>query len=241
VLVFHDTFMDYNHPNTGIAATELFELAGFRVELTNTVCCGRPMISKGFTDQAREQARTNVGRLSDQAAAGLAIVGCEPSCLLTFRSEYPELLRGTDLEEKAQFVAQHSLLFDEFLIQFADRGELEVPFAANGPVLFHAHCQQKAFGTPGAGLALLRLAGYDAEMVNTACCGMAGAFGYEKEHYEQSREAGERDLFPMVRAHPEAQVVVTGFSCRHQIEHFTGRPVLHLAEALRNAVAQETD
>ena len=100
VLLFHDTFMDYNHPDTGIAATELLELAGFRVELTDTVCCGRPMISKGFADQARGQARTNVERLSEQAAGGLFVVGCEPSCLLTFRSEYPELLRGTDLREK---------------------------------------------------------------------------------------------------------------------------------------------
>lgn len=98
---------------------------------------------------------------------------------------------------------------------------------------------RKAHGTSAAGFALLRLAGYDAELVNTARCGMAGAFGYEKEHSEASWTAGERGLFPAVRAHPEAQVAAAGVSCRHQIEHFTGRHMLHVAEALRDAVAPQ--
>lgn len=236
VLLFHDTFMDYNHPETGIAATELLELAGFHVELTDSVCCGRPMISKGFTGQARALARANVEQLYPQAAEGLFIVGCEPSCLLALRTEYPDLLRGTGLEHQARVVAGQSLLLDEFLAALAERDELDLRFAGEGEVLFHAHCHQKAYGRPGASLALLRLAGYDAELVNTACCGMAGAFGYEREHYAASRAAGERELFPAIRAHPEAQVVVAGVSCRHQIQHFTGRCPSHLAEALRAAV-----
>lgn len=238
VLLFHDTFMDYNHPETGIAATELLELAGFTVELTDTVCCGRPMISKDFTGRAREHARVNVNRLHPRVAEGAFVVGCEPSCLLALRSEYPELLRGTELEAQARAVARQSLLLDEFLMPLAERGELELSFAGSGAVLFHGHCHQKAYGMPGASLALLRLAGYQTEFVNTACCGMAGAFGYEKEHYEASWAAGERELFPAVRAHPEAQVVVAGVSCRHQIEHFTGRHTRHVAQALRDAVAQ---
>lgn len=239
VLLFHDTYMDYNHPETGIAATELLELAGFRVELTDTVCCGRPMISKGFLDQAREQARTNVERLAERAAEGVFVVGCEPSCLLALRDEYPELLGGTDLEEQAELVARQSVLIDEFLVPLAEQGELELSFDGDrGPVLFHAHCQQKAFAAPGASLALLRLAGYDAELVNTGCCGMAGAFGYEKEHYGVSKAAGERELFPAVRAHPDAGVVVCGVSCRHQIEQFTGRRPKHVAQALRDALAE---
>ncbi len=236
VLLFHDTFMDYNHPETGIAATELLELAGFHVELTDSVCCGRPMISKGFTQQARAQARANVERLYPRAAEGLFIVGCEPSCLLALRAEYPDLLRGTGLEHEARAVAGQSLLLDEFLAALAERGELDLRFAGEGEVLFHAHCHQKAYGSPGASLALLRLAGYDAELVNAACCGMAGAFGYEREHYAASRAAGERELFPAIRAHPKAQVVVAGVSCRHQIQDFTGRSPSHLAEALRAAV-----
>lgn len=239
VLLFHDTFMDYNVPDFGIASTELLEKAGFRVELTNSVCCGRPMISKGFYEQAAGQARTNVRQLAEQLDEGGYVVGCESSCLLTIRDEYPELVGDPDLRERAREVAKRSLLIDEFLAMLHRQGELELEFEApaNGDraVVFHAHCHQKAYGNPDASLELLRLAGYDAELVNTGCCGMAGAFGYEQEHYELSRAAGERELFPAVRAAPEADVVVMGISCRQQIEHFTGRQAKHLAQALRDA------
>ena len=242
VLLFHDTFMDFNFPDTGIAATELLERAGFRVELTDTVCCGRPMISKGFVELAREHARTNLTRLYERAREGTYIVGCEPSCLLTLRSEYPELVRGSDLEEQALVVARQSLLIDEFLLMLSRRGELELEFAQEAagrrPVLFHAHCHQKAFADPGTSLEVLRLAGYEAELADADCCGMAGSFGYEKEHYGLSRAAGERGLFPAVRAREDADIVVLGVSCRQQVEHFTGRATHHLAEMLRDA-AQE--
>lgn len=240
VLLFHDTFMDYNFPEPGIAATELLEKAGFRVELADTVCCGRPMISKGFLRQAEVHARTNLARLYEHARQGVFVVGCEPSCLLTVRSEYPELVREPELVEQARVVARQALLLDEFLALLAERGELELTFnggQAGRPALFHAHCHQKALASPAKSVELLRLAGYEAELVNTACCGMAGAFGYEKEHYELSRAAGERELFPAVRARPEAEVVVMGVSCRQQIEHFTGRRTRHLAQALRDAAA----
>jgi Fe-S oxidoreductase len=103
-------------------------------------------------------------------------------------------------------------------------------------VLYHGHCHQKAFADPAKGLALLRQAGYDAELINAACCGMAGAYGYEAEHYEPSRRAGERALFPALRDEPEADVVIMGVSCRQQIEHFMKRPVKHFVEALNDAV-----
>jgi Fe-S oxidoreductase len=200
------------------------------------------MISKGFVRQARSHARTNVARLYEHAREGVYIVGCEPSCLLTLRDEYPRLVHETELEEQARVVARQSLLLDEFLVMLSERGELELTFdhAENGggPVLFHAHCHQKALASPAASLALLRLAGYETELVNASCCGMAGAFGYEKEHYELSRAAGEKGVFPALRAQPEAEVVVTGVSCRQQIEHFTGRHTRHLAQALRDAVAE---
>lgn len=239
VLLFHDTFMDFNFPEAGIAATELMERAGFRVELTNTVCCGRPMISKGFVDKARDHARTNIDRLHQHATNGTYIVGCEPSCLLTLRSEYPELMRGTDWEERAAAVASKTMLIDEFLLHLKECGELDLTFPGPDPdrrrVLFHAHCHQKAFATPDTSLELLRLAGYDAELANADCCGMAGSFGYEKEHYELSRAAGERGLLPAVRAREDADIVVLGVSCRQQVEHFTGRTTHHLAEMVRDA------
>ncbi len=237
VVLFHDTFMDYDAPSVGIAATELLELAGYRLELSDTACCGRPMISKGYTDQATECARVNVERLHRQVAEGAWVVGCEPSCLLTVRHEYPRMLAGTDLEEMSRAVASRCLLVDEFLAPSRSGEEPGIEFEIpNGRhVLFHGHCQQKAEADPARSLELLRLAGYDAEMVPAPCCGMAGAFGFEREHYEASREAFERALGPALEARPEAQLVVMGISCRKQIEHFAGRPTYHLVQALREA------
>jgi Fe-S oxidoreductase len=238
VLLFHDTFMDYDAPQIGVAATELLELAGYSVALSDTVCCGRPEISQGFMAKAKAYGPLHVERLHRQVGDGAYVVGCEPSCLLTVREEYPRMLAGTDLEEKARAVAERCLLVDEFLTPARQGGELELQLqAANGrEVLFHGHCQQKAEADATLSLELLRLAGYKAEMVAAPCCGMAGAFGFEKEHYEASRAAFERALGPALEARPEAELVVMGISCRKQIEHFAGRPARHLVEALRAAV-----
>jgi Fe-S oxidoreductase len=240
VLLFHDTFMDFNYPSTGIALTEILERAGFRVGLADMVCCGRPMISKGLLDQAAANARTNVTRLYEQVRDGAHIVGCEPSCLLTLREEYQELV-PVELREKAHVVARQAVLVDEFLGMLNAKGELELTFRkpeAEAPeVLFHAHCHQKASASPARSVELLRLAGYEAEMADAACCGMAGAYGYEKEHYEASRAAGERGLFPIVRASAGAQVAVMGTSCRQQVEHFTGHRPRHVVELVRDRLA----
>ena len=239
VVLFDDTFMDYNYPSTGIAATELLERAGFRIELADKVCCGRPMISKGLMAEAATQARTNVTRLYEQARHGAYIVGCEPSCLLTLREEYLDLV-PSEMKEKARVVARQALLIDEFLAALSDKGELGLTFgngAGKPEVLFHGHCHQKAAADATRSVDLLRLAGYQAEMVDAACCGMAGAYGYEKEHYQTSREAGERALFPAIRARAGAQVAVMGTSCRQQVEHFTGRRPRHVVELLQEALS----
>ncbi len=240
VLLFNDTFMDYNYPRTGIAVTGILEKAGFQVELADKVCCGRPMISKGLLSQAAAQARTNVTRLYEPARRGTFIVGCEPSCLLTLREEYPELVPA-ELKDKARVVAQQAVLIDEFLGMLNAKGEIGLTFRepeGNArEVLFHGHCHQKAAADPTLSVELLRLAGYQAEMADAACCGMAGAYGFEKEHYEASRAAGERALFPVIRAHADAQVAVMGTSCRQQVEHFTGRRARHVVELLRDAIA----
>ena len=237
VVLFHDTFMDYDAPKIGVSVTEILELAGYRVALSDTVCCGRPMISKGYTEQAAERARVNVERLHEQVARGAWVVGCEPSCLLTVREEYPQMLAASGLAGQARDVAERCLLIDEFLSRDDNASELELRLEGDGPreILFHGHCQQKAEADAGLSLSLLRQAGYQAEMVRAPCCGMAGAFGFEREHYEASRTAFERALGPALEARPEAQLVVMGISCRKQIEHFAGRPARHLVEALRDA------
>ena len=235
VALFNDTFMNYNYPEIGIAAVEVLEAAGYRVQLANAECCGRPMISKGMLDEAASFARYNVDRLYPFADQGVPIIGCEPSCLLTFRDEYPEFCR----DHRAAKVAEHSYLIDEFLAMLHEKGELDLEFSdVEKKVLFHGHCHQKSLVGTGPSMAALRLPpGYQVELINSGCCGMAGSFGFEQEHYDISMAIGEQVLFPTIRDRGEDwEVAVMGVSCRQQVEHGTGRPARHLVEVLRDAL-----
>lgn len=235
MVLFNDTFMDYNYPQVGKAAVDVLEAAGFRVALANARCCGRPMLSKGLLDRAGAQARYNVDLLHAYAEQGVPIVGCEPSCLLTFRDEYPELLK----DDKSRRVAEHTYLIDEFLMMLHDKGELELEFQdVAKKVLFHGHCHQKALAGTASSLRALRLPpAYQVEEVAAGCCGMAGSFGFEREHFQISMKIGEHALFPAINAKgPEWEVAVTGVSCRQQIEQGTGRKARHLVEVLRDAL-----
>ena len=239
VALFNDTFMNYNYPEIGKAAVELLEAAGYRVQLANAQCCGRPMISKGMLDEAAAHARYNVDLLHAFADQGVPIIGCEPSCLLTFRDEYPEFCRDDRAHAKACKVAEHSYLIDEFLAMLHDKGELELEFSNRSKkVLFHGHCHQKSLVGTAPSLTALRLPpGYEVELINAGCCGMAGSFGFEKEHYDVSMTIGEQTLFPAIRdKDAEWEVAVMGVSCRQQVEQGTGRTARHLVEVLRDAV-----
>ena len=165
VALFNDTFMNYNYPEIGIAAVELLEAAGYRVQLANADCCGRTMISKGMLDEAAVQARYNVERLHAFADQGVPIIGCEPSCLLTFRDEYPEFCR----DERAAKVAANSYLIDEFLAMLAEKGELDLKFSSlEKKVLFHGHCHEKSLVGTGSSMAALRLPpNYEVELINS--------------------------------------------------------------------------
>ncbi len=251
VVLFNDTFMNYNYPQVGVAAVELLERAGFEVVLaspstnpgTGVVCCGRPAISKGLLEKANLHAKHNVDILYPYAQRGIPIVGCEPSCLLTLRDEYPDLLKGgqvvTEAGEKAALVAANSYLIDEFLAMLHGKGELALEFTGlKKKLLFHGHCHQKALVGTRHSMGILGLPpGYAVEEVDSGCCGMAGSFGYEKEHYDVSLAIGEQRLFPAVEAKGgEWELVVMGVSCRQQIEHATGRRARHLVEVIRDAV-----
>ena len=236
VVLFNDTFMNYSYPQIGKAAVEVLEAAGCRVELANARCCGRPMISKGLVDEAASNARYNVDLLYAYAEQGIPIIGCEPSCLLTFRDEYPEFLN----DDKSRQVAEHAYLIDEFLIMLQENGVLDLKFQdVSKKVLFHGHCHQKALAGTGDSMSVLRLPpGYEVEQVDAGCCGMAGSFGFEREHYDISMQIGGQALFPAVNAKDaEWEVAVTGVSCRQQIEDGTGRQARHLVEILRDALA----
>jgi FAD/FMN-containing dehydrogenase/Fe-S oxidoreductase len=235
VVLFNDCFMTYNYPQVGRAAVELLERAGFRVVPLNKECCGRPMISKGLVEAARRCARKNVEALSDYVSQGIAIVGCEPSCLLTLRDEYLDLLPGEAVAE----VAKHSYLIEEFLDNLRESGKLKLKTRDAGrKVLLHGHCHQKAHTGTGPLTRCLRLvAGFDVSEVDSGCCGMAGSFGFEEEHYKLSLEIGERRLFKAVReTQPEVEIVAPGVSCRQQIEHGTGRTAKHPVEVLNEVL-----
>jgi FAD/FMN-containing dehydrogenase/Fe-S oxidoreductase len=235
VVLFHDTFVTYNTPEIGRSAVELLEAAGYRVVLIDRKCCGRPLISKGMLAEAREHAAWNVARLAPYAARGVAIVGLEPSCLLTLRDEWVDLLRT----DEARAVAGQSALLEQFLLRERERG-LALSWSRHGrAALLHGHCHQKAMIGTGPTVAALKWAGYDVSEVDSGCCGMAGSFGFEREHYDLSVALGNRRLAPAVKAAPPTtEVIAPGISCRQQIEHLAGRRAKHPAEALRDALAR---
>ncbi len=234
VVLFTDTFLRYHYPEIGRAAVRLLETLGYDVLIPSLTCCGRPMLSKGLLTPARAHAEANLAALLPLARAGVPIVGCEPSCILTFRDEVPDLFPGED----ARLLADRTLLIDEFLHRHVQERGWPSP-AGRSPVrrvLLHGHCHQKAIVGTRSAVAVLQAAGFEVEVVDSGCCGMAGSFGFEREHYDISMAIGERRLLPAVRRLPsEAEIVAMGVSCRQQIAHGTGRRARHLVEVLADA------
>jgi Fe-S oxidoreductase len=197
------------------------------VRLESRGCCGLASISKGRLDKARAQAERMVARLAPEAERGVRIVGVEPSCLLTLREEFLSLLPG---DPRAEAVARQARLIEEVLGELAFR-------RPPARILFHGHCHQKAITGTAATMAALRSTGAEVVELDAGCCGMAGSFGFEAEHYELSMKIGEDRLFPAVRAEPAGTVIAaTGVSCRQQIAHGTGRTARHPVQILRDAL-----
>jgi FAD/FMN-containing dehydrogenase/Fe-S oxidoreductase len=244
VALFADTFNRYFEPENLEAAVEVLSRLGYRVtELrpapgdgSRPLCCGRTFLSAGLVEEARAEARRLFVAARPHVERGVAIVGLEPSCLLTLRDEFLSMLPGAE----AARLAGRALLFEEFLVGEAAAGRIPAQIATwDRAVLLHGHCHQKAFGVMDAvrgALALVR--GLRVDTVESSCCGMAGAFGYAADTYEVSTAMGELSLFPACRsAPPDAVIAADGFSCRHQIEHGSGRPARHVARVLRDAMA----
>ncbi|MGH9334383.1 MAG: (Fe-S)-binding protein, partial [Vicinamibacteria bacterium] len=231
VALFPDTFMNYHEPEIGKAATVFLEAAGFEVVLPGTTCCGRPAISKGMLDEAKKLATATVETLHPFVREGIPIVGFEPSCVLGFRDEYPDLVPG----EKSRELARGSFLFEELLSRDGGIG-LDIRKPAER-LLVHGHCHLKALvGTDPLVSFLKKLSAGPVSLVDSGCCGMAGSFGYEREHYDISLQMAERRLLPAVREAPETTTLVApGTSCRHQIRDATGRRAFHPAEVAARA------
>ena len=230
VVLFADTFTNFFEPQIPIAAVEVLERAGFRVIVPrDQLCCGRPLYDQGMLERAKARLRDVIEVLDPFAAVGIPIVGLEPSCILTFRDELPSLFSG---DPRAKTIASQSFLLDEFLVREAPDF---APPEIRRRTLVQGHCHQKALAGIGGEVALLsRAAGAELEVLDAGCCGMAGAFGYERTHFEVSRAIGARVLFPAIdKAPSDAIIVADGFSCRSQIRHFCpSRRPLHLAEVL---------
>jgi FAD/FMN-containing dehydrogenase/Fe-S oxidoreductase len=237
VVLFVDTFNGHFESDNAVSALKVLQAAGYtaHVAIKNVadgkhLCCGRTYLASGMVDEAKAKAKELVAALLPFAERGIAIVGLEPSCLLTMRDEM--LVMG--LGEAAQTIAGQALLFEEFLAREAAAGQLDGLQARLQPVdqaiLLHGHCHQKAFGAVSPIMDVLKLIpGAKPELIESSCCGMAGSFGYEASHYEVSMQMAELSLLPAVRRQPDAIVVADGTSCRHQIRDGAQREAIHVA------------
>jgi len=241
VVLLVDTFNYYFNPAAAEAAQTLLKRAGYRVHIAaplagdkeqRPLCCGRTYFSNGLIDKARHEAQRMLAALAEHLAAGRTIIGLEPSCILSLRDEYLKL----NLGEPAQKLAEKVLLLEEFIVreQSAKRWPLEFQAIPGvGSLLLHGHCHQKAVGAIKSVRKLLKqLPDLKFELIESSCCGMAGNFGVEAEHYDQAQAMAELALFPALRAEPEALLVSNGFSCREQIGNAGFAKPLHLAEVL---------
>jgi FAD/FMN-containing dehydrogenase/Fe-S oxidoreductase len=243
VVLFVDTFTTYFEPENARAALAVLTRAGYDVVVPRPargrpLCCGRTFLAEGLVDAAKAEARRMLSALSSYARRGVPIVGLEPSCLFTLKDEFLGLGLGPD----AEALAAHAMLFAEFITGEAEAGRLErlkLRALPQTTALVHGHCHQKAFAAAAATPATLKLIpGLDVKTIESSCCGMAGAFGYEATHYDVSMRMAERSLLPAVRAAADDTLLVAdGTSCRHQIADGAQRQAIHVARALASALA----
>lgn len=236
VLLWPDTFNNYFRPGTAIAATRALEALGHSVAIPDeTLCCGRPLYDWGMLDRAKALWTRTLDRLAPAIREGVPVVGLEPACVSAFRDELPALFPG---DERAQRLAQQTMFLTEFIAQRA--GGESLP-RVSGSALVQIHCHHHAVIKIDDERRVLDTMGLDYEIMKTGCCGMAGAFGFEKAKYDVSVAAAERALLPKLRAAPDqAAILANGFSCREQIEQLTGRATRHVAELLADALNSES-
>lgn len=235
VYIFIDELLNYNEAHIGIATVQLLDRLGYEVMFVEHKESGRSFLSKGLLEEARDLAQANVSIFSRLVTDETPLIGVEPSSILTFRDEYPDLLRG-DEKVQAKEIARNTFMIEEFLARELERGRIDPARFGDQKRLIkvHGHCQQKALSsmTP-VKIVLTRLGNNEVHMIPSGCCGMAGSFGYEQEHFDLSMKIGELVLFPAVRKLPDdVMIAASGTSCRHQIKDGTGRKALHPVEIL---------
>ncbi|MBK5279194.1 MAG: FAD-binding protein [Bacteroidia bacterium] len=232
VVLFADTYLNFHEPNIGVSAVQLLNSCGYEVILANVGCCQRPKISHGFLREAKSEGSKTIEGLKKYLDQGLTIVVCEPSCASALNDDLPDLIAN---ESVAAQLKEKVMMIDVFLEKEIENGKLNKEFESiAGNILLHGHCHQKAlYGTTGM-KAVLSKTNHTVSEIPSGCCGMAGSFGYEQEHYDISKKIGDSILFPAAKSMKAGTTLVAnGFSCRHQIEHFTGVKPKHWVEAIR--------
>ena len=239
VFLFCDEFTNYNDTPVGIAAVELLERIGFEVVFPDHSESGRAALSKGLLRAARVMAEENVRSLAPLVASQTPLIGIEPSAILSFRDEYPQLVEP-GLREAASSLSESALMIDEFIGKLIDSGQLDSSqfIEKEQTIRLHGHCHQKALASLKPTVQMLQLPkGHRVRLIPSGCCGMAGSFGYEREHYDVSMQIGELVLFPTIRTETaDVLIAAPGTSCRHQIADGTNRVALHPVEILRSAL-----
>ncbi len=233
IVLFDDTYMNFHEPHIGFSAVELLESCGYEVILAGAGCCQRPKISHGFLREAKGKGEKTLRNLDRYIQHGLQIVVCEPGCASALTDDLPDLI---DDEKLGDRIKANVKMIDVFLAEEIKNGNLQTQFISPfEKIIIHGHCHQKSlFGTIRMKEILELVPGISVSEIDSGCCGMAGSFGYEKEHFELSLIIGEDRLFPAIRNREEGTAVVAcGFSCRHQIKDGTGVQAVHWVETLR--------
>jgi len=242
VCLFVDEFTNYNDTESGIAAIKLLTSLNYRVITTNHSVSARTFLSKGLVRQARIIIKQNLQILKHLISDEVPLIGIEPSAILGFRDEYPELA-GSELKEAANRIARNCFLIDEFLSKEYKNGKIDRKLFSeeHKSIVLHGHCQQKAITSTLSTIEMLSIpVNYKVKEIPSGCCGMAGSFGYEKEHFELSNKIGEMVLFPEIRNSSESAVIsAPGTSCRHHIKDGTGRTAIHPAVVLYDALIKQ--
>jgi Fe-S oxidoreductase len=239
VYLFCDEFTNYNDTNIGIKSILLLEQLGYEVIIPNHIESGRASLSKGLIRDAKKIANKNVALLKDLISSDTPLIGVEPSAILTFRDEYVDLV-DDHLWNEAKALSKNVKLIDEFLAEEIANKNIDSSLFVSDKrtIQLHGHCQQKSISNIQSSVTILSLPqNYQVEIISSGCCGMAGSFGYEKEHYELSQKIGELVLFPTIRKQPDEVIIAApGTSCRHQIKDGTGIKALHPVEVLYAAL-----
>ena len=238
-MLFVDEFSNYLDAEIAMDSFLLLTGLGYKVEVIDTLDSGRALLSKGFLVEAKNEADKNIAFLKEKVSKEVPLVGIEPSAILSFRDEY---LRLADDKPSAGAISKHTFLIEEFLALEIEKGSISAAqfTSEEKQIKIHSHCHQKSLSNQKVTFDVLNLPkNYKPTIITSGCCGMAGSFGYEKEHHEVSMKIGELKLFPAVRKSSEDIIIAAnGTSCRHQILDGTGREALHPVTILKNALIE---